>query len=60
MGRVMAIVSMPAMLAPILARSSAAAILQNLHWFMDLPRQPADRRIAPGAGLADAAAHGLG
>jgi len=32
MGRVMAIVSMPAMLAPILGPVVGGAILQNLHW----------------------------
>ena len=32
MGRVMAVVSMPAMLAPILGPVAGGAILQNLHW----------------------------
>ena len=60
MGRVMGIVSMPAMLAPILGPVVGGAILENLHWsWIFLVNVPIGA-IALRAGVADAAQDRLG
>ena len=59
MGRVMGVVAMPAMLAPILGPVARRRDPSEPALVVDLPRQPADRRDRASCSLADAAEHAL-
>ena len=57
MGRVMAVVSMPAMLAPILGPVAGGVILANLHWSWIFLVNVPGRRAGVHPGLADPPPH---